>query len=126
MKTNELRIGNLIYGVSDRIEQVVCIWPSLVSSAPPLLKEAEYASSDDLNGIPLTEEWLRKFGAIKDEDGLYHLRNENWRFYLVRNFIQVCGSYAALFNSTHTIYVHHLQNLYFVITNEELTLKENI
>ena len=66
--------------------------------------------------IPLTEEWLVEFGFEKALNGWWS-DNEIWsyndgKFYL--------GANTYLSNVK---YVHQLQNLYFALTNEELTLK---
>lgn len=75
-----------------------------------------------LSPITLTEEWLLKFGFVKYgstmaiECGGIEIGTiaNNKRFY-----IQIHTSNATL----SIQYVHQLQNLYFVLTLEELTLK---
>lgn len=75
--------------------------------------------------IPLTEEWLVKFGFDKQEN--------NWKK------LTICNDWTNIFWESlagieisvnkhsimlpHINYVHQLQNLYFTLTNEELTLK---
>ncbi len=71
--------------------------------------------------ITLTEEWLLKFGfekrSIIQENDSYYLNGEivwvtkkGFRYFQNRNIIQ---------------HVHQLQNLYFALTGEELTIKDN-
>ena len=71
----------------------------------------------EFNPIPLTEEWLLKFGFKKiSEIGDYS--NGNMTVIL------------AISNKIYTLkrkrinHVHQLQNLYFALTGEELTLKK--
>ena len=108
MKASELRIGNLVY-----------------DNLGGTLKIKGISLESDLSHIkpiPLTEEWLLKFGFEFDEEddgyqkGKYKVSvsNEGCLF-----FINI-GYYPeeiAEFN-----YVHQLQNLYFALTNEELIL----
>jgi hypothetical protein len=89
--------------------------------------------------IPLTEEWLEKLGIIKrnqteelpeelqqpdiDEDG------DIWYTWVKGVFnleIQSNGEiwFEVYSHYIHVKWVHQLQNLYFALTEEELTLKE--
>jgi len=84
--------------------------------------EFEY---DEFEYIPLTEEWLMRFGFeyFKDNDSFQYdneLGFTIWGrlsegFYLHVQDVD-CGQ------SIH--FVHQLQNLYFALTGEELQLKE--
>lgn len=63
--------------------------------------------------IPLTEQWLIDFGFKQREDC------EGW-------FLNGIVYYNGLLSETQKYsiqYVHQLQNLFFALTNEELTLK---
>jgi len=70
--------------------------------------------------IPLTEEWLLKFGFVKELDSFYR-KNKS-------SMIEVCfydnGSIVASQSVclSYIKYVHNIQNLYFALTGEELTL----
>ena len=79
----------------------------------------------DPEPIPLTEEWLVKFGfELEDEKIYYHLDSYE-DIYITKT------SYSfSIYNATHFTnikqgikHVHQLQNLYFALTNEELTIK---
>lgn len=76
----------------------------------------------ELSLIPLTEEWLLKFGASYSNEykdyslGIIRVDKDNGMGdYMV--FIQIL-SIASI------EYVHQLQNLYYALTNEELTTKQ--
>ena len=65
--------------------------------------------------IPLTEEWLVKFGIIEaNESHVKRIKIETdfgeLMFYIDNRLPQLK-------------YVHQLQNLYFALTNTELTIK---
>lgn len=83
---------------------------------------------ENLEPIPLTEEWLLKFGFEEFE---YHIKNnliwyKKWPlpiFYGSNGFEKYLihdlgGRFVVL------KYVHQLQNLYFALTGEELKLKQ--
>ena len=76
--------------------------------------------------IPLTEEWLVKFGFEKAQDEGYLELDVSiglsiiWRGYLA---IEVNG-YITSLSEKEQIYVHELQNLVHALTGEELTLKQ--
>ena len=74
-----------------------------------------------LSGIPLTEEWLLKFGFVQ-----YLLI---WRYKgftiasSLNNGYGLTGYCIENIFPINCLYVHQLQNLYFALTNEELTIK---
>lgn len=70
---------------------------------------------NELEPIPLTEEWLLKFG-FKIE------RQYECDFASIGVFTISFGE-NFFYEYTNLKYVHQLQNLYFALTNEELTLK---
>jgi hypothetical protein len=79
--------------------------------------------------IPLTEEWLIKLGFV---DGSYLYKNykikagDYWnsiKFYEGEWCYNNDDSDAGCYFLTTIKYVHQLQNLYFALTNEELTFK---
>lgn len=98
-----------------------------------------YCSTDvssDLEDIPLTAEWLLKFGFAygnKCYSNAYSMCVLKTDFYLRPCY---CGGFYWGFNMTDDkldcefyagrplMYVHELQNLYFAITGEELLLNE--
>lgn len=110
MKANELRIGNYVklpYGVED-----------VVNVGDP------EGGGDTVNGyriekckpIPLTEEWLIKFGFEKTS--LHYLKKDGF-------IIQSEKDYFECFLGNVVVklqYLHQLQNLYFALTGGELQI----
>jgi hypothetical protein len=124
MKTNEVRVGNRVLFAEDGTEFIVT---DIVGSGFNVKNEEEntWIEADQFEGIPLTVEWLLKFGfKIKDNDG---------RFILLDGDVDIlfdddldcwtCDGVCFSVNCLNS--VHQLQNLYFVLTGEELTIKEN-
>lgn len=105
MKGSELRIGNLVY--SDEYGNVLNV------------NIEHFILLDKLKPIPLTEDWLLKFGGQKIGECTTHASYKvggliiMWRwtgcFVIDLGQIEVNGEF-----------VHEFQNLYFVLTGEEL------
>ncbi len=138
MEKNDIRIGNYIYYehtthiVSGVHGNKVYSW--WVKDGEPVIEwEAKDISGTQVENpymdvisqyepIPLTEEWLMKFGFdIKDKNRLDWVKGA---FNLERSneddskfCFEVYSHYIPL------DYVHQLQNLYFALTGEELKLK---
>ena len=106
IEAKELRIGNIAsWGLGS------------------IILDIDNFNEEDLDycsPIPLTEEWLVKFGF----DDNFH-KGKFW----------VCLDDDGYFYTNHNLndegftevlHVHQLQNLYFALTGEELTIKEDI
>jgi hypothetical protein len=120
MKATELRIGNYIDYTTEReivTMQTTYEYIRLIHNGDKNFKP-----------IPLTEEWLLKFGFEIDKDPetvFYEIRFDktaNYKFYLSRKIGFGIFYYENNFSTTQIHSVHQLQNLYFALTNEELTL----
>jgi hypothetical protein len=132
MKASELRIGNYV-------------------SNPPLsdCRKIDYLDIRDhaesrliqpFDPIPLTEEWLIKFGFfVKEEisnDNFFgcHLYQNNDEFVIpyentfhyIRDISSSEHDGSTEYRTTEIKYVHQLQNLYFALTGEELTIKDSL
>ena len=133
MKASELRIGNWveIQGLESKI---------ILVDTEGCICENEYCEdfennniTQNLQPIPLTEEWLKRLGFEKDEEydesGLV-----DYRLTLMKNSLE----FVSFWNSEEITsvnqpqtgvdvkHVHQLQNLYFALTGEELNQnKEN-
>lgn len=107
MKAKELRIGSYYNYDSDLIK--------LDGSTL-----ASYLQNDMdfyLEPIPLTEEWLFKFGFISNP---YQDRYEKKGYNFLIDVIYIKGTLYLYYKGVELKCVHQLQNLYFSLTNEEL------
>jgi hypothetical protein len=84
---------------------------------------------NSMNPLPLTEEWLLKFGFEETDPitfmgGLYSIKKPDG-FYINKETMSYCTfDYEGTIDDIIKIeYVHQLQNLYFAVTGEELTMK---
>lgn len=109
---NELRIGNLVTYKGKVVDVGIHTFHDLMLG----LSDAwEYAP------IPLSEEWLLKFGfELYDDNGELKAGD---RFYTHPSF-PGCLTTTFIYNWTdHRVqYVHQLQNIYFCLVGKELTL----
>jgi hypothetical protein len=107
MKINELRIGNYISPLGRGITVVegLCTWDGLIQSSNFAERGIE-----DFEPIPLTEEWYEKLGLKK---------------ITAFNGAVCWGNDKFVHSGVHPEceYVHQLQNLFFVMTGDELTIK---
>lgn len=125
MKANELRIGNWVnlYGDDCRI-QTLGMWVHTETTV-------DEAPIESVKPIPLTEEWLLKFGF------------EVYSEYDFKNYRLPDGFFISMWmkdkpvagfeergvcywgdNYVPVRYVHRLQNLYFELTGTALELKQ--
>lgn len=120
IKAEELRIGNYIYGVSDRVETIKELLTPYAETAfrGGLLHYSKY---EDLQPIPLSEEWLVTFW--------FEFDTVTWRKGRVMLSQGKSGKWAVWYGTlTHgridecdIEFVHSLQNLIFILTQKELT-----
>jgi hypothetical protein len=142
MKANELRIGNLVNHKTGQCK-VVGFYGEIFR-AENINKIELKSNVFNLQPIPLTEEWLLKLGLFKitkkedlwgnDEIGVYDFKGKiRWSdFFITSNGLKDFTLYVATIDDgmesaeclNNIIYVHQLQNLYFALTGEELTIKE--
>lgn len=87
--------------------------------------------SQFIKPIPLTEEWLLKFGFEKEiiddkfiRKTYYYIDDFEVEFHGKRIVFRVENRDSVMYFAHHTLFVHQLQNLYFVITNNELTISK--
>ena len=143
MKANELRIGNLVNTYKDDVHYGIEVVSNISNAGINEFLTGEYSAvfkhpiNDDLiiKPIPLTEEWLVKFGfeiTTDPENVHYKLSlvgefNESFVInrkvgYIVFYVPHVCCNNYLCF-TTQIKSIHQLQNLYFALTGEELTIK---
>lgn len=112
MEARELRVGNLVYEANNLVADI-SNWhfeKARLDNTPNCI----FADP-----IPLTEEWLLKFGF--DDKNIDEPKNnllEKNGFYIYKD------SLRHLITGTPLVYAHQLQNLYFALTGEELTTSE--
>jgi hypothetical protein len=111
MKASELRIRNFVYHNH-----------SIGMKLPVQITEGKDIDlADEFEPIPLTEEWLLKFGFERKGNQFYNLLKYSEVEILIRDNFWTCDGIVF---SLHCLeYVHQLQNLYFALTGEELTIQ---
>ena len=141
MKTQELRIGNWIKGDADIPYEF-----ELSDFSDWYNDHNSHEFGDHIHPIPLTEEWLLKFGVKKENvkpDSEHHGSyfsmavydykysfayadfRDDWGFY--HSYTDACDekdNNKFDFISCGIKYVHQLQNLYFALIGEELIINQ--
>jgi hypothetical protein len=115
MKENELRIGNLVY-FNGNLEKI---------DLDSFHGIATYDCFDSYNPIQLTIEWLIKFGfehELNQYENHFVNPDNSWLIFEFDTDEKkwYCSNGRTIANLE---YVHQLQNLYFALTGEELTIK---
>jgi hypothetical protein len=128
MKANELRIGNYVNVPNSK--QCPFRIDAFEHCSEKFIKVAQEVKLNgfevhpltwyggDLEPIPLTEEWLVKFG----------FETNDVRYWQISSFRLHINRYGEWIFKVETFeqeikYVHQLQNLYFALIGEELTIK---
>lgn len=109
IQANELRIGNFVnhFGVT-------------VINAGMIVEFDNHPNR--INPIPLTEEWLMKFGFEEYCGG--------WENNIRLEYVPEMSCYqfdtdgGRIIQTRPIIYIHQLQNLYFALTGKELEIKQ--
>lgn len=128
MTPNELRIGNKIQYSDDgtvfEVEQIYSDGLDVKNDNEETYIEIEY-----FEGIKLTEEWLLNFGFAKFGSFYSVFYGSNYHSFTIpsnegdlRFVIDEHGIITTSIKYNHIRHVHSLQNLYFALTNKELTL----
>lgn len=123
MHVSELRIGNWVY--SHEIGGYVQI--SSISEEAIHFKDCvtwDYPTCEEIVPIKLTEEILLKCGFDLINNEFYRSRNSELCLYWTVNKNKMIPEYNGkrLVTGYDFKHVHHLQNLYFALTGEELTV----
>ena len=124
MNANELRIGNIVNPLCPAIVKSLssieneCCCKKIAEES--VLINGIILSLNDIEPIPLTEEWLLHF---------------RFKYYRSWNYWQIKGQHRLKVHSSNIGFyfrerfhfeiqhVHQLQNLYFALTGEELIIK---
>lgn len=125
LKANELRIGNYLNGKQGHVIITEIRENNIVKIHD---NTSSFYVGDCLKPIPLTEEWLLKFGFERTDQEDNSNDDWIWLFYQ-KDKIYIDGSDLTIETASGIVikieYVHQLQNLYFALTGEELILKNN-
>jgi len=120
IQAKELRLGNLITYKSEVIKVTGVGEYGIQSKEGNRILDAKFRTSD-LESIPLTEEWLVKFGFVEYyKDGRYAING-----FIIYSDGKGGNFHISLADNkvVRLPYVHILQNA-FALTGEELTMKE--
>lgn len=139
IKANELRIGNLFHPINRRREIHLPSSFIIIQIATIGLFKSEYfkigeshdqegsrtISHTDLSPIRLTEDWFHNLGFTLDYKEHQYLKYrkaevELWGDFQ-NGFFLLNGKNMTNWSRTYK-YVHELQNLFFALTGEDLTL----
>jgi hypothetical protein len=135
IQTNEIRIGNSVFYNGDKNE--IGVITEIKQCFDPLIqyvgingRQDLYYQTKHIKPIPLTEEWLVKFGFTDDVVNV--LENDNFKisisyydgWHLSYKEKQGFGSSEMYLYPANIDSVHSLQNLFHSFTGQELTLKE--
>jgi hypothetical protein len=125
----ELKILDNYFYKLDNLKDIEVIWKKY-NKANILEIGINYPTAivdlERLSGIPLTKEWLLNLGFNKDVDGSF-MKNDISIFldkrFKTNLFLQENQDNFKWFSYECKIkYVHQLQNLYFALTGDELTI----
>ena len=138
MKPTELRIGNLVMynGEVVRVEQITK--KKIGYHTKPNETRMNYARLCEIEPIPITEDLLLKIGFKKDRNGYFNYSDYNdelsIRFSSNYTFIEYANlfhcpedvtetNYCSSLAFPNTLHLHTLQNIWHLLTGEELEIK---
>jgi len=125
MEVRELRIGNLV-SYDNRVFEI-----DTIAKEFPTLNTIDFGIGvvdwNNIEPIPITEEWLIKFGFIFVQ---FSLKKDYKKFISIEGiriniYKDIPCAFIVLNRSTKQLkYIHQLQNLYFALTQKELEINE--
>lgn len=121
IKANELRVGNIFNLVRGKGSLPVVIDEDIMLK---IFSLAYNYALNDLEPIPLTPEWLERCGFEIPVDNGFFVRVARGVVCIKLTDIGLPIVRIGEMHFTNIKYLHQLQNLYFALTGEELTLKE--
>jgi len=131
LKANELRIGNWVHIRQTKNNEQI---GGIEENGRFLTKgyKSSYSSIECLEPIPITEEWLVKLGGKIGDNEIYNDSFYCFEFDNMAIFVSVIGVVViarSKYDSKSVKldvqfkHVHTLQNLFFALTGNELTIK---
>jgi hypothetical protein len=127
IQTNEVRRGNLLLNPDGKVVVVVASIVHLmvgyheIGRRPTTGKQND---ADKMKGIPLSEEWMRRFGFTGNGSLEKYLMPLTLGWNSGGMYIMDSKESAGPYLS-HIQFVHQLQNLYFALTGEELQIEDH-
>lgn len=134
MQSKDFRIGNLVYAPNDFIMEVVGVFDDQILLNFKGNQGGVFeVKPNEIKPIPLMEDMLRKYCFESTEINDYRF-NPNWySFVLLKKYfilsvnimggIKIETDEESMITFSKHIYFHELQNIYFALTGEELTIK---
>jgi len=130
MKATELRLGNYIQG-SIIVSNGEVIENNHILVDLNVLKmsiDEQQSAISRINPIPLTEDWILKFGLKRKDEEYFYLKEYDHQILIDINTFDVVldfreeGYYVTIKHDLK--YVHKLQNFYFELNDRELELRQ--
>ena len=129
MERKELRIGNYLYDLGNKIVEVYGVNQDKIFRTE-ISFAFYYGASDLLQPIPLTEEWLQKLGfEVNKKNYQLNTYGEHFKYAIKEHFViwnnpqkGWCVNELPHKEQYYIQYVHELQNLYFALTGKELLI----
>lgn len=130
MEAKSLRIGNYVYWNHKGVPYNDYMWTHEVEiiEKDEIWTKAGYTSIDKIEPITLTEDWLLRFGFEINESGFYIIDTGRKALSISHKEgfhttfrIDVGMDFCEIIESIQ--YVNQLQNLYYALICEELTIK---
>lgn len=133
IKATELRIGSLASGhinerqkeyLSDEYIYVITeikslkVNVNLIEDYAMNIYKSTHLPYDKINPIPITEEWLLRFGFQRES------LKSSWTLNDEEIWDDLPIGRKIIYQNTPVYYVHQLQNLYYALTGNELEIKE--
>jgi len=130
MEKNQLRIGNIL---NYQLEESTLVPTRIDWQDLKQLTEDPKGFNLVHKPIPITEEWLLRFGferMITQEDSfllcldeVFSLDSKDLIYNIKNNCVYINNSFDILEPLTTIEFVHQMQNIVFVIANKELQIK---
>lgn len=123
ISSNELRIGNIVNKlIMGYKKDPVAVQRNITINAEDLRHQY-------FDGVPITDEWLNKFGFEQEMGQMFieyrHGEEEGFKLASRADYETWLYFYPEGGLKLNIQYVHQLQNLYFALTGEELTIKNH-
>lgn len=126
MEGKDLRIGNIISFKGEPVEVIKIYGSGLVQVFSETFQFWDADIQDgEAEPIPLSEGWLNKFGFKKDHHGYYFEDINSLSFSIDKDgkFLP-CYNDRVINQHLRIFHLHQLQNLYYVLTGQDITINQ--